>query len=352
MKKVIQVVDTLNTGGAERVALDLANDLFKIGYQVFFCVTRHDGLLHQELNSNISFINLHRESSYQGLLSFRKYVKKNEIKIVHAHGNSTALFCVVSLLGINNVVIIHHDHNPLLNSRNVVMQKVLLKRVGAWIAVSQEILKWVKVNIGYVNAVMLSNPLQLSRFFRIPNEAREVKELIVLANYREQKDYENLLGAVSLLTTKNFKIRVNCFGSHSEGIYYRKIQSLVNNLNLHEVVKLNSSVMNVPEILSKSDIGILSSESEGLPISLLEYMASWLPVVVTDVGECGRIVREADCGIVVPAQNAQALAEGLAMILLREDQWEAFGRKGRRYIEKNHSHQFFLKNITDLYMKL
>lgn len=352
MDKIIQVVDTLNPGGAERVAVDLSNALQAAGYVVYFCVTRHEGTLIEELNKKVVCINLQRRKSYHGLLAFRKFIIENEIKIIHAHGNSTALFCVLSLLGVKAVRIIHHDHNPLLKDRNIFIQKLLLSRVQSWIAVSKEILLWVTAKIEYPNPVMMINPIQISRFY---NSAKDngISEIIVLANYREQKDYVNLLYAIQSLKKKGERIKVSCFGAHSGGDYFLKVEALTRKLDIQDMIQLNSSTMNIPALLSRADFGVLSSASEGLPISLLEYMASYLPVVVTDVGECKRIVSEANCGIVIPPNDSSALAAAIGKMLRNKQKWNEWGQNGRKFTEENHSmNNFLIKMITEVYQKL
>jgi glycosyltransferase involved in cell wall biosynthesis len=351
--RIIQVVDTLNPGGAERVAVDLANGLSSAGYSVFFCVTRQTGPLRSELHEKVEFFDLRRRKSFHGILRFRKYVVENEIGLVHAHGNSTALFCILALWGLKSVRIVHHDHNSLLDRRNIFIQKMLLKRVNAWITVSNEILQWVVNEVGYAKAVLIINPIQVSRFHKSPRKEVSRKEIIILANYRKPKDYENLIRAVNLLKHKDLGFTVQCYGGQSDHAYFRRIQSLVEELNLHDWIHLNPPVLNVPGLLSQSDIGLLSSSREGLPISLLEYMASSLPVVVTDVGENKRIVSEADCGIVVPPLNPSELAQAIEDAILGQERWTRWGLNGRKFVERNHSLEVFTKKIiNDVYRKL
>jgi glycosyltransferase involved in cell wall biosynthesis len=351
MNRIIHVVDTLNPGGAERIAVDLSNALRALGHSVYFCVTRHDGALRGELDEKIPLLNLHRRKIYQGLLTFRRYVKMNGVKIIHAHGNSTAMFCVLSLWKDRSVKIIHHDHNPLLNQRSIYIQKLMLGKIHAWITVSKEIFSWVVLKIGYINPIMMINPIQVSRFYKT-SKVHGVAEIIVLANYREQKDYTNLLYAVRQLKMKGKKFKVSCFGAHVEGDYFLKVKALVEELDIQDTINLNSSTMNIPALLSKADIGLLSSLSEGLPISLLEYMASYLPVIVTGVGECKRIVDEANCGLVVPPQDSKALAEAIDEMLQNRKKWDDWGLNGRKFIEENHSmDNFILKMISEVYRK-
>lgn len=347
MKKIIQVVDSLNVGGAERVAVDLANGLLQLGYQVFFCITREDGPLNAALSDGLKVVNLNRNKSLEGLWTFRRYVKRNKIDIVHAHGNSTALFCTIALLGLKKIRIIHHDHNSLLNTRNVFIHKMILKRVYAWIAVSAEIRDWVVSKVGHVKTLLIINPVLISRFSKLQGHINNIKQVVVLANYREPKDYVNLLNAVQLLRLKspNLMFKVNCYGSMSDSEYSEKIQNLKAQFNLGGSIELNPSVQDVPQILSRADIGVLSSSREGLPISLLEYMAASLPVIVTDVGECKRIVREANCGVITSPSDPSKLAAAIEETLLHEERWNEWGINARNFVEQNHSMKAFLQRI-------
>jgi hypothetical protein len=98
---ILQVVDSLNAGGAERVAVDLANELSRIGHRSFLCATRKTGSLESDLLDSVSFFKLDRKSTFDvdGIRVFRNFVKENRIDIVHAHGNSSAMFCIVALFG-------------------------------------------------------------------------------------------------------------------------------------------------------------------------------------------------------------------------------------------------------------
>lgn len=352
MKKIVQVVDALYTGGAERVAVDLANGLKQLGFAVFFCVTRSDGPLRTELRTDIPLFNLKRRKRFQGLLTFRKYVLENGISIVHAHGNHTALFCVLALVGVRSIEIIHHDHNSQLGLRNVIVHKLILRRVDHWIVVSEDIRQWVIGKIKYEKALLMINPIVVSRFSKKANENREVKKVVMLANYRKPKDYENLLNAVHHINNSTLKFAISCFGSTSDAQYFDKIQARVFELNLQHLITLNPSATNVPAILSQADVGLLTSFREGLPISLLEYMASSLPVVVTDVGECKRIVSEANCGIVVPHSNPIKLADALQDILFNTANWRMWGLNAKIYVEQNHSMDVYLnKLVNEVYQK-
>lgn len=351
--RVVQVVDSLLAGGAERVAVDTANALAGMGHHSYLCATRSPGALQQSLSGNVIFHCLHRSSTldWKGIFRFRSFITKNAIQIVHAHGNSTAMFCVVALVGLK-VSVVHHDHNPILDMRKAWREKILLTRVDAWICVSEPILKWAQQTVGFNKAIFIQNPVDTTRFTpRAQKGETALKILVVVANYKEHKDYLNLLQAIHLQESVLKFYQFNCYGGHTQSLYFKTLVHEKERLQLTNVA-LFPSADNIPEILHSADIGILSSSAEGLPISLLEYMAAGLPVVVTDVGECGTIVRAAGNGYVVPPKNPELLGEAIAEILNQADVMKEMSKRGTKYVYEYFSMIKFAGKVVNIYFDL
>jgi glycosyltransferase involved in cell wall biosynthesis len=93
----------------------------------------------------------------------------------------------------------------------------------------------------------------------------------------------------------------------------------------------------------------LSSIAEGTPVTMLEAMASGLPVVSTAVGGIPDLVLDGATGALVPAGNPQALAEALAAYVADEERTRAHGAAGRARIEHNYSVAAMLSAYVDLY---
>lgn len=343
-KSILHVTDSLIPGGAERVAVDLANETFRRGVPVYFITTRIDGSLKDELESKILQFCLKRKRTFdiKGIIYFRKLVRQYQITHVHAHGNGTAMFCVVALLGIHGIRIIHHDHNSLLYNRSVLKELSLLRFVDSWIAVSEKIYDWATNRIKFRNVVIILNPINIKKFiYKVPKTELPVN-IVFLANYRVEKDYELLIESVSKFVT-NYKIlikdqlKVNCYGNYFESRYASEIKRLIKERNLSEYININPPTNNVARVLSTAHFGILCSKSEGLPIALLEYLASNLPVIVTDTGEMGRIVRNANCGLVVPVGDSKQYALALEEMFKKRNLWGVLGNNGRQFVERYHS---------------
>ena len=94
------------------------------------------------------------------------------------------------------------------------------------------------------------------------------------------------------------------------------MEEFIGKNNLNTFVSILGESSDVPEQLMKAKIGVLSSDMEGLPMALLEYGMAGLPVVVTDVGQCSRVV--GDHGLIVPANDSEALSNALSAFVKDE----------------------------------
>jgi glycosyltransferase involved in cell wall biosynthesis len=105
----------------------------------------------------------------------------------------------------------------------------------------------------------------------------------------------------------------------------------------------------VPRLLRACDIGVLSSKSEGLPVSLLEYGLAELPVVATRVGQCEEVLDFGRAGILVPSQSPAELAEALLSLLESPERRASFGQKLLHRMKTAYSAAPIMKQITGVY---
>ncbi len=134
---------------------------------------------------------------------------------------------------------------------------------------------------------------------------------ITVANMRREKDYPNLLWAASWLCSA-------CRPSWSwlsVRVRWRDdVASLHRDLALGDSVRLLGYRNDVPYLLAASDVFILASAHEGLPVSIMEAMVSALPVVATAVGGVPEAVEDGVTGLLVPAHDPEALAHALVSV--------------------------------------
>ncbi|SDK79247.1 Glycosyltransferase involved in cell wall bisynthesis [Franzmannia pantelleriensis] len=104
-----------------------------------------------------------------------------------------------------------------------------------------------------------------------------------------------------------------------------------------------------PELLRASDMFVLPSRWEGMPLAILEAMATGLAVVVSDIPGNRHLVSHADHGVLFPAGDHVALGKALQCLLAQQDRRHALGRAARLHVETNHDIRMRVRHIEALY---
>jgi glycosyltransferase involved in cell wall biosynthesis len=165
----------------------------------------------------------------------------------------------------------------------------------------------------------------------VPTDAQLVTTICRL--YRP-RDFDTLLTAFAMVQAESPKVHLLIVG---DGPYRQRVEALISRLSLIPHVTLAGFRRDIPQILAASDIFVLSTAMwEGLPLTILEAMASGVPVVASDVGGIGEEIVHQQTGILVPPRDPSALAQALLDLLTDSEQATAMGEQGRERV-----HEFF-----------
>ncbi len=134
---------------------------------------------------------------------------------------------------------------------------------------------------------------------------------ITVANLRREKDYPNLLRAARLALARHPGLVLLAVG---QGPLEDEVRALHRNSGLGERVRLLGYRTDVPDLLAASDVFVLASAYEGLPVSIMEAMAAGLPVVATAVGGVPEAVVDGETGVLVPPRDADRLSHALVSL--------------------------------------
>jgi glycosyltransferase involved in cell wall biosynthesis len=278
-----------------------------------------------------------------------KLIKLFKPSVIHAHQTSIYWVFVLKLL-FPWIKVIWHDHwgfSDLLKNSDRKVIKFFSFLIDGVICVNDKIKEWdirnLKVNVN--NIIYIPNFPMVEINQRTPSD---VPTLLCLANIRDQKDHLNLLEACALLKEGNVDFKLLLAGSLEDIDWVKKVKEKVDELNLNKNVVFLGPVINVSELLSKADVGVLSSVSEGLPVSLLEYGLAGLPVVCTDVGQCKEVLGNGRFGWIVPPKApkelAHAIKEALVNTVLANE--KAVGLNEN--INKNYGSAVFIESYFSL----
>jgi len=354
--KILQLIDTLDAGGAERMAVNVANAVNEEGITSYVCATRRGGPLENELSSQVSFLMLgkKRKLDLGAFYRFFKWLKKEQITIIHAHSTSLML-AVLAKINNRNIKVVWHDHygmSDALEKRNSKFLKVLARYIDVTIAVNEKLAIWSREVLHIKHTYFLQNFASLSegtlKVTKLKGEAG--KRVVCLANLRPQKNHLALIEAFSKTQNRFSEWTLHLVGKSFGDDYYNEIITAIETHNLSDKVFLYGSRNDVNNILAQSTIGILASVSEGLPVSLLEYGNIGLPVITTNVGQCAEVVGEH--GIIVEPKIDSMKDAMIALFLCEPEERRLMASHFRESVVKNYSEKAFVNKIMPIYIDL
>ncbi len=365
--RVAHVIDTLNVGGAEQLLVEQCRHGRAVGISSTVIGLRPgtSNQLSDALESVGADVRLVGSSQRRQLLDFRRIdrlaaeIRSGRFDVVHTHLRvSTIIGSLAARRADVPVVCTLHNvraggRGGVLDRAKSALETYALQHwidlvIGCGPAVAESNLQ----RVGDRPLVVVANPVR--RIDSPSDEARhelrgqllgDGDQLIVsVGRLTEQKDYGNLLRATAELAATRDGIRVVIVG---EGAERRTLEETIDRLGLSDVVTLPGNRRDVPAVLSVSDIFVLPSAWEGLPLALLEAMAAGVPIVATDVGDVAGVMGET--GSLVPPRDASALAR--AMVTLLDDRAGARERadEARRRVLDRHSPSAWVGELRAVY---
>ncbi len=138
-----------------------------------------------------------------------------------------------------------------------------------------------------------------------------------------------------------------------EGPVRSRIHERIKELELDGTVLMTGYREDIPEILSVTDVAVLTSESyEGVPQAVLQYLATEKPVVATDVGSISEAIQDGRTGILVPSNNVGSVADAILKLLNDKQLAGRFGKNGRRLVEQKFTSQAMVEDTLKLYNEI
>ncbi|MBK9484345.1 MAG: glycosyltransferase family 4 protein [Chitinophagaceae bacterium] len=354
-KKVLHVINSLTTGGAEIL---LANSLSPGGlqeytdnYLVYFNKTSY---LADTIDQDVKLINL----NYTGgvdiirmLLQLKSIIKTNKIDIVHTHLTPASLYthllCPVSVPQVHTI---HSTYSMDSETRPVMRyleRKLFLEKPQCNIISLSEFTKEDFLrSISFKGKVFVLNNFVADRYFNLPQKKYDSnkKELrmIAVGSLKELKNFEYLLEVFQQLT--GFEIYLDIYGDGD----IPKYESVINNNDLK--VKMMGHIDDIATVIHQYDLFIMPSKFEGFPLSLFEAMAAGVPLMLSDIGPLRSIVKEH--AIYFPLNDAASVAAIMQQIFNNTIDISGMAVKAKAYAEKTVRRDIYIKRLLDIYNQL
>lgn len=353
--RIVQLIDSLEAGGAERMAVNYANTLSEVISFSALIATRKEGALKSQLSDKAAYLFLNKQGKLglKAVWTFRKFIKRHQVDVIHAH--STSFFTAVLVkLTYPKVKIIWHDHygnSEFLNKRNSFALRVLSVFFEGIISVNIPLKNWAESNLKCSKVIYLPNFV----YFKETNknlqqtqlEGVSGKRIICLANLRAQKNHGMLLEVATRLKESHSDWSFNLVGKDFEDDYSRWLHQEILDRHLTEHVFVYGSRNDVGAILNQSDIGVLTSQSEGLPVALLEYGFYKKAVMSTSVGEIPTVLTHKETGILIPAGDADAFYTELVLLIENASFRDYLGKNLHQHIINEYSEEAVVHKYLD-----
>lgn len=365
---ILMLNDSLAAGGAERVAVDLANSLHGDLHRVRFCSTRTGGTLVGSLRDDIELDILGRTSPWaiKPLLQLARIVDEHEIDVIHSHGRGSMKFVALArALRLVRAKHVFHDHfaaGALQSSATLDLRVPMQHQVDAYLGVDARLCAWAcdMAGVDPERTYLVRSGVDLERFDdAAPIDLRERlafdgDRFIVanIANFRPQKDHPTLFRAIAELP-EDFQRRllVVLVGSTTaDASYHASCMEMVQSLGIEGSVAVFGESDDAPGVLAAADAALLSSKNETGPLVVLEYMASGLPFIATDTGEITHAVRDLGVGFVTTPRDHRALADALTTLLtMSDEERQAMGSLGRQVAAETFDQRLVTRSVCQVY---
>lgn len=204
---------------------------------------------------------------------------------------------------------------------------------------------------------VIANGVHFERFCNLaPKKQEEWIQIGAIVRLAKIKDIKTMLYAFAELKTRVNKVRLFIMGDVDDKEYKKECVDLIDMLQIEEVTF--TGPVNILEYMETFDFTILTSISEGQPLSVLESMAAARPVIATDVGCCKELLYGMGedtlgaAGYIVPPMHKEALANSMERMCLDAERRKNMGFIGRKRVGQYYTHVISMNRYRNLYQEV
>lgn len=374
--KVVYIIGSLRPGGAERHLVELVKTLDKELFEpIIYCLSEKGDLAKEiekkgilvrdfDLKNKRSKI-LHLKELMKLISIMSKRLKEDKPKIVHTYLFWANILGGISakMAGIQYLITSRRSLGLYKNGRKMmqVIENVMNIFTDVVTVNSKEVLndtlnreKFIKGKIK-----LLYNGVDSKRFKK-NNDTTKLKEMLNIptedivitnvSNLIHYKGHFDFIEASRIMMRQHPEVTILLVGR--DGGMQGLLQEKVKEYGLDDKIRFLGSRGDIVELLSITNIQVLSSHEEGFSNAILEGMACSLPLVVTDVGGNSEAVLDGINGFVVPAKSPRTLADALIKLLNNKSILESFGIESRKRIENYFTIEMMKESYEKMYIEL
>ncbi|MGD0646650.1 MAG: glycosyltransferase family 4 protein [Acidobacteriaceae bacterium] len=361
--RVLHIISSGGMYGAEAVILNMSRTLNE---------GPHRSTLGVFLNSSNPNLQLHESASREGIEShlipctgrldrtairrIRELAAQAGADVIHAHGYKADLYVYFALRGSNLPLVstchTWYNHDPKDRFFGIV-DRFVLRSYGNIVAVSDGVREdLLKAGVRADKISMIRNGIDLRTFDRASGVLKselgwsEYPLIGLVGRLSSEKGVDIFLTAAALVLKQLPDAKFVVIG---DGPDRAKLDALIDELGIGGSVRMLGRRDDMSAAYASLDLMVSSSRREGLPIAILEGMASRLPLIATPVGAVPTVVLDGRTGVLVPAEAPELLATAIIGLLRDDSQRERLGSTARQLVEDQFSAQRMTADYLGVY---
>lgn len=371
--RILEIVASSRGGAAEHIFC-ITKGIDRSKFDLTIVIPEDNGNVKvsdlRRLRIRVVSFNVFNRFSLKEFLNLRDFIRRGNFDIVHCHGTRAALFGRLAAIllwrrpkifyTIHGFHVVHY-RNPLKKTFLLLLERILNHFTDMIVCVShfdrESVIKMRLVRNDKVKTIW--NGIDIKRFRNVSLDEKVKKNelgippnaflITMIGRLHPQKDYFTLISAFKLLQRglSNFYLLIV-----GDGPMWEELQSYAKDLGLGDKIIFTGTRRDTPEILAVTDIFVLSTLWEGLPIVLLEAMAAAKPVIASDVCGNREVVINRETGILVPSRDPEMLAQTVIRLTKNRQMAKEMGQKGLIRVQKNFTLEEMVQKIVNLYSEL
>jgi glycosyltransferase involved in cell wall biosynthesis len=350
-------------GGGERIVLRLAALLPKYGYRASILTF----FVHPECNALTSapcpiyVLPLQRTydlNAFKAALELRRFLTSQRVQIVQTFFESSDIWAgfVTKMTSKAKLIWSRRDMGILRAPKHHAAYRMMAGVPDAVFSVSAQVSRYcIEVDrIAPARIHTIYNGLDLDDHGHVasPLAAHGKVCIATLGNIRRVKGHDLLVRAAAVVLRQFPEVSFRIAGEVLEPDYFSELESLVRDLGIGNSFHFVGGVTDTRKYLHNADIFVLPSRSEGFSNAIVEAMAASLPVIATNVGGNAEAVVDGATGLVIPAEDSEALAAAIVQLLSEPTQARAMGIAGRSRAAEVFTTEAMMKQIVGVYDRL
>ncbi len=355
--KLLFFIESLQSGGKERRLVELISGLKKYtDYEMELVLLNKEIHYKKILDTNIKIHFIKRKSKKDLIpfFSFFKICVSFKPNIIHVWGNLVAYYSLLSRIFLNIPLI----NNQITDAPQNVKFSLLNNTIPFYfsdliVANSKAGLEAYKIS--NKKGVVIYNGFDFDRVKNL-EQAEIVKKKFeigrgkivgMVANFTKKKDYFTFIEAAQMVLKQVSDVVFLCIGNGEYSSFKSKV-----NIKYSNKIRFIEAQSDIESIINVFTIGVLSTYTEGISNSVMEYMALGKPVIVTEGGGSNELINNNINGFLIPPKSPRILAEKIICLLNNDDLSVNFGRQGKNILFEKFTLNIMINEYINVYKNI